>query len=277
MKKALNWTGAKCKALVDAIAERMPVFQKAPTFAYANHNCAVEESGTFAFEAQTGAESAEPLPASVEPGEAITEDDTPDALSIEMPVDGFSDIALSNLEKLVASKAPLIKKSIGADDLPIVQQGDRLCFPWFRADSSADEVDAYTRLIHALCEMAKTQKRVTATVRPVESEKFAFRTFLVRLGFIGPEFASARKILLANLPGNGSFKGDKPKESIEPTPDEDCEEHMLAEALADAQLIYELNNAGTTSHEGDTLAEALADAELIHNLNTSFGGIGHDE
>ena len=68
-------------------------------------------------------------------------------------------------------------------------------------------VDAYTRFIHALCEMAKTQKRVTAQERPTKSEKYAFRCFLLRLGFIGSDFASARKVLLANLSGNGSKSG----------------------------------------------------------------------
>ena len=62
--------------------------------------------------------------------------------------------------------------------------------------------------------MAKTQKRVTATEKPAENEKLAMRLFLVRLGFIGDEYKTARKILLRNLAGNSSWKsGHKPERS----------------------------------------------------------------
>ena len=63
-----------------------------------------------------------------------------------------------------------------------------------------------SKFVHALCEMAKTQKRVTMKESSVDSEKFAFRCFLLRLGFIGKEYASARKVLLSKLSGSGSFK-----------------------------------------------------------------------
>ena len=64
--------------------------------------------------------------------------------------------------------------------------------------------------------MARTQKRVTATERTIENEKYAFRCFLLRLGFIGDEFKSARKILLRNFTGSSAFKsGTKAKEAAE--------------------------------------------------------------
>ena len=61
--------------------------------------------------------------------------------------------------------------------------------------------------------MAKVQKRVTATEQPVENEKYAFRCFLLRLGFIGAEYKEARKILLKNLSGNAAFKGTRGTET----------------------------------------------------------------
>ena len=212
-----NRTGAERKELVEAISaitRWAPVYKKAPTFAYVIHNYTIDKCGTLIFDERTALDDVRLLLAALaergfepeEPFEAKVGDGTPDTLSIEMPLAGFSNTALSNLEKLIASKAPLIKKAIGADELPIVQVDERLCFPWFDADSTADHVSAYTQLIHALCEMAKTQKRITATEKPVESEKYAFRCFLLRLGFIGKEFAQARKILLYRLSGSGSFK-----------------------------------------------------------------------
>jgi len=123
-----------------------------------------------------------------------------------MPLDGFTDAALENLERLIASKASLIKKAIGADALPIERTETTLRFPWFRFGKEPEEVSAYSRFIGALCAAAKEQHRVTAKDKPVENEKFAFRVFLIRLGFVGDEYKTARKILLRNLSGNSAFK-----------------------------------------------------------------------
>ena len=75
-------------------------------------------------------------------------------------------------------------------------------FPQVDADSAA----AYTHFISALCEMSRNAKRVTATEKPVDNEKYAFRCFLLRLGFIGSEYKAERKILLKNLTGSSAFK-----------------------------------------------------------------------
>jgi len=135
------------------------------------------------------------------------------ALTIEVPAAGFSATALENLNRLVAGKSLLIMKAIGAVALPIERTKDTLRFPWFVVGSSDAEVDAYVRFVHALCELAKKQKRVVMKEKPSDpnaSEKFAFRCFLLRLNFMGKDYASARKVLLSRLSGNGSFKtGDQ--------------------------------------------------------------------
>ena len=139
-------------------------------------------------------------------------------LTIHVPFVGFSTTALENLDRLVSGKSWLIMKALGADALPINRTTDTISFPWFPVISSHLEVDAYARFIHALCEMSKKQKRVTLKEKPIDpnaSEKFAFRCFLLRLGFIGKEYTSARKILLSKLSGNGSFKaGDSNKRKV---------------------------------------------------------------
>lgn len=68
--------------------------------------------------------------------------------------------------------------------------------------------------------MAKTQQRVNATQKQVDNEKYAFRCFLLRLGFVGSEFKTERKILLKNLSGNSAFKNGAPPKSEEVTADE---------------------------------------------------------
>ncbi|MDD7450824.1 MAG: hypothetical protein PUK76_07235 [Treponema sp.] len=67
--------------------------------------------------------------------------------------------------------------------------------------------------ITALCEMSINQKRINATEKDVDNEKYAFRCFLLRLGFIGEEYKAERKILLKNLSGSSAFKCGKAKEA----------------------------------------------------------------
>lgn len=63
--------------------------------------------------------------------------------------------------------------------------------------------------------MTKKQKRINSTENSIENEKYAFRCFLLRLGFIGAEYKDERKILLQNLSGTSDFKSGKRKEVVE--------------------------------------------------------------
>ena len=133
----------------------------------------------------------------------------PDLLAIELPKDGMTPIAMENLRRLVASKATLLKKALSTDNLPITEHADRVEFGWFRLTDDQAEISAYYQLIQGLCDQARTQKRVIATEHPVESDRYAFRCMLLKIGFIGDEFKTSRKILLRNLEGSSSYA--KPK------------------------------------------------------------------
>ena len=122
-----------------------------------------------------------------------------------MPRDYFTDEALENLKKIVASKRTLLMKALGADDLPILISDETVSFPWFPEPSPA-EAQAFTNLITAICRMAKEAKRVTAKEKETESEKYTFRCWLLRLGFVGAEHKHDRAILLQNLSGHAAFK-----------------------------------------------------------------------
>ena len=69
-----------------------------------------------------------------------------------------------------------------------------------------DEAKAYTHFIASLGKMSRDLKRISATEKEVDNEKYAFRCFLLRLGFIGSEYKSERKILLRNLTGSSAFR-----------------------------------------------------------------------
>ena len=130
--------------------------------------------------------------------------------SVAMPRVYFTDEALENLKNLVASKQSLIKKALGIQELPIQETHEKITFPWFEIKpTDRDSVAAYTHFIYALCEMANCQKRISATEKEVENERYAFRCFLLRLGFIGDKYKSDRKILLQNLEGSAAFKNKK--------------------------------------------------------------------
>ncbi len=133
-----------------------------------------------------------------------TDTDEPIGLTVSIPLEKAN---AANLTKLLDAKGGLIKKALGIADLPIEIHEDGISFPWFSELPDADTAKAYTHFIAALCQMSKEQKRVTATEKDVENEKYAFRCFLLRLGFIGAEYKTERKILLRNLSGSSAFKG----------------------------------------------------------------------
>ena len=138
-------------------------------------------------------------------------EDVGDSLILSYPRKDISDAALDNLRLLVASKEKLIKKALGADTLPIEVMDEAVSFPWFAGFPQPEEISAYAHFTGKLVGMAKTQKRVTAKEKDTGNEKYAFRCFLLRLGFIGDEYKAARKILLRNLSGSGAFKSGNPK------------------------------------------------------------------
>jgi len=130
-------------------------------------------------------------------------------LVIEMPRSSFTDTALDNLRRLVESKNNLIKKALGTETLELEITDDKVRFPWFEDGTDPDAVKAYTHFVTALCEMARVQKRVTAKEKETDNDKYAFRCFLLRLGFIGTAYKEERKILLRNLTGSSAFKTPK--------------------------------------------------------------------
>lgn len=222
-----NVIGPKRKALVNAISQELnaPVkYLGAPTFAYEVADYNVNKNGVLSgpdkkelvddllglhdFKAISEEFDAPPPKAEAnETEESIN-------LIIQMPRADFTDTAIENLKGLVESKATLIKKAIDTDSIPIIVNEEFVAFPWFQGECSSEEVKAYTHFVTALCEMAKKQTRVNSTEKSVENEKYAFRCFLLRLGFIGPEYKRERKILLSRLSGSSPFKSGTAKQEV---------------------------------------------------------------
>ncbi|MCL2107668.1 MAG: virulence protein [Oscillospiraceae bacterium] len=183
--------GPERKKLAAAVAEQVgakAAYAGAPTMAYIVGNYTVSREGALIGPDDPG--MVEILAArGFEPSEEAYEDapGQPDRLTIEVPIDGsFTPAKMANLEKLVASRAALLMKVLGADALPVEQTPNSLKFDWFPMDGNAE---VYSQLASALVRVATEATRITAREKPVESEKFRMRTMLLRLGFIGPEFS----------------------------------------------------------------------------------------
>lgn len=278
MRFEFNRTGAERKALVQAMGEILEVKPKylgMPTAAYQVNYFHIDKNGGVEFDDRADSEEIENLlerlaergivaaPATAQ--EADTAAESADAennaeepeteaqgadlgLTVAMPRDSFTDAALENLRKLVDAKGSLIKKALAVDSLPIETDGEKVSFPWFAKGQDSEAVKAYTHFITALCDMARNQKRITAKEKPADNEKYAFRCFLLRLGFIGAEYKGERKILLKNLSGSSAFKNGEPKsetlrpEPVNPAMRVDAGDHQeLTEELLDEILIQQVN------------------------------------
>ncbi len=238
-------------AAVSEILDIPQKYLGAPTFAYEVDYFTVDKNGTVSFDDRADSDEVEMLvEALLEKGfepeprfddlrmteeeelglgrqrrdpvgeDGMQPDDVPDEDELEEAGDSLilsysrkdiSDAALENLRQLVASKETLIKKALAVNALPIEVDEEKVSFPWFTGFPQPEEISAYAHFTGKLIGMAKTQKRVTAKEKDLDNDKYAFRCFLLRLGFIGGEYKAARKILLRNLSGSGAFKSGSPK------------------------------------------------------------------
>lgn len=148
--------------------------------------------------------------------------------------------ARMNLISLMASKLPLINKAIGEKNAFIIRKGfqkklkamnpgdldafrsalvsldasrnlrgfvfydDKVIFTGFPKNVSELEMEAYKQLAECLVRKSEKMRWVKQTAtQEVENEKFTFRCFLVQIGMIGDEYDTTRKLLIANLDGDG--------------------------------------------------------------------------
>ena len=228
MELDYNCTGADRKNLVAVRADHTGQKAKylgAPSFAYQVDCITIDKNGVLHLDDNADPDWVEAIQARLassgytciseaydnpQPDPVMNEE--PERISIQMPMASFTESSLQNLFNLVDAKGSLIKKALGVSDLTINLLDDRLAFDWFPADSTPEEINAYTAFIAALCAMARNQKRITAKGKTVDNEKYAFRCFLLRLGFIGAEHKQTRKILLRNLTGSSAFKAGQTRE-----------------------------------------------------------------
>ena len=215
MEVKYNVTGAERKNLVAAISDILGISAKykgMPSMAYEIDTYVVTKDGVLIIDDLSDSEEVENLLEEIA-GRGFSfeaPEDEGEELTISVPRAGFTDEAVDNLFRILESKGRLFSHAFGKPDLKIKVGDERIEFPWF-SELEAEKASTYTRFIEAICNMAKTQKRITAKPRENDNEKYAFRCFLLRLGFIGDEYKADRKVLLKNLEGSSAFKSVEQK------------------------------------------------------------------
>jgi hypothetical protein len=229
-----------------------PKYMGAPSFAYeiasAEETYTVDREGKVITSAGNDVEFESIINGKV--GEEKPTETEISSFKVAIPMDGHTGITLRNLVNMVYSKQTLIKKSLGIsvsiieDDfckginkakietledfkLTIENIGAESCpgigfdffdktirFKFLDDNASSEKIKAYTQFAELLSHSAKSLKRVSAKAKDTDNDKFTFRVFLIRLGMVGDEYKTARKILLENLEGNSAFKDGKKPEKV---------------------------------------------------------------
>ena len=252
MMKVIGERKATAARLAELTGERA-VYTKMPRCAYEVGPFAIERDGSVTASestdlaplrtlAQEGLlegweELAEERP--VDAAEAVTEaqdepteDATPDALTISLPLAGHTASSLRNLVTMIYSRGSLLSKATGGHFACALEQVDALkgcltvesllscltpgltgltiaddkitfVFPF---TENPDKVKAFTQLAAQMNRLAKEQKRVMAKTVDETNERYSFRIWLLALGMGGEEFKTVRRVLLQPLSGNAAFK-----------------------------------------------------------------------
>ena len=144
------------------------------------------------------------------PGEALAEAPSEPSgkdvgLTLEFPTGGWDERTQVSLVAVLASKRTLIGKALGLVALPVEFTKDQVSFPWFTSMPEPEVAEATTQLLTAMIKAASAAKRVSPKPPAGGNEKYAMRCFLLRLGFIGNQYKTARKVLMGNLEGNAAW------------------------------------------------------------------------
>ena len=233
------------KELVKVLGEHYgvkPNYLGAPTFAY---EIIAAEGLTFIVDREGKIKNLEGAEFELErllhgPEEIVAEE----VLSNELylPMDGHTGVTLRNLVNMLSSKQGLIKRAIGIktdivtaefveginnvklvtiEDFEVsvrdigIEKIPGIRFNFlnktlnFNFLNTLEDTETAIQFAKALNNGAKKLKQSSPKPTETDNERFTFRTYLVRLGFIGPGYKKSREVLLKDLKGNGAFRKGK--------------------------------------------------------------------
>ena len=206
----IQLTGEKRKELVNAISEIIDVpaeYQYMPTCAYkiGDFYTVTKEGNLEISDSADGKEVEMLIDKLVHRGYDVPLDEEENGLTVEMPLELVDNSTIDRLRKIVENKGELFKTAFKTDNLEIIVEADKICFPWFTLENDSD-AEAYCTFISMLCKFAKNQKRINNKPETTDNPKYTMRCYLLRLGMIGTEYKAVRKVLLRNLSGSSAFR-----------------------------------------------------------------------
>ena len=265
---------------VSAILGQPSKYMGVPTCSYQIGNCTIDRSGAVETEDEKTAEMVRA--GLLEQGLIETPHTEVDETTVSLSVEGMTAEGLKNLIYLIHSKQYLINRAfaeevfripaelaeeLGSAELPDTEaflqafkshaEGCRgigffdgkMAFT-LPAINDPDMILAFTHLAAAMAQQARGQKRIRPDETIEENEKYYMRIWLLRLGFGGKEGKEVRNLLLKNLKGHSAFRTEENKQRWQEARRNEREaarrqEQDMAEALADAILIEQVNQALT--------------------------------
>ena len=126
-------------------------------------------------------------------------------LSIHLVPDRYDMAMVFNVYTIIEARRELISRALSFEDefMFIIGQHPTFSIPLDVFDLPV--IEACVFLYHQIAQMAWTTKKARMKPCDMSNPKYHMRTWLLRLGFIGPQFERPRQTLLAKLDGNTAF------------------------------------------------------------------------
>ena len=190
--------------------------------------------------------SAEQIPSEEGGEQPVAEEAIPLDADFSFPISQHNGVSLRNLVNLIYSRGELVSKA--TDGIFLADKGlvdalkddsctyavanfihalkeyeeqhgaslegltitdEKVTFTGFPTAPDYDHLTAFGHLAILMNQQAISQKRIQAKEVNDSNEKYALRTWLLRLGMNGPDFKQTRKILMENLSGHAAFRTDE--------------------------------------------------------------------
>ena len=237
------------KAFAKTLAERTGNTSKylgAPSFGYQVGDYLIKRDGTIEVEDEKA--DRELLRELYNKGHIDNSwDEDRDVLDVSLPLDGHTGLSLTNLLRIIYCRGEILSRAIGCagafdvseelieelsekqpdtvdEFMTVLNEAggneintgirieDTITFSGFPFSQDSEAVKAYMDLASLINQMALEQKRVNIEKPDLSNERYSFRVWLLRLGMIGDEYKSTRKILLSKLSGHSAFRTKEAEE-----------------------------------------------------------------
>ncbi len=155
-------------------------------------------------------------------------------IEIAFPLEGHDARSIKNLLNMVYSKELLIKKAYALEETIIEKEliekissldnldeilslinennckgisfeDEKITFKFIKGD-----IKISSEFLSLLIKKAKELKHTTSRQVETDNDKYSFRTWLIRLGMVGPNYKEHRKLLLSKLEGSSAFRNGLP-------------------------------------------------------------------